>query len=61
VTGAPAPAGERQVPFYCPYCGEEALRPAGPKGGSWECDACRRGFELRFTRVVTAGDQSVRS
>ncbi|MBO0769998.1 MAG: hypothetical protein J2P35_00915 [Actinobacteria bacterium] len=52
MTEAPAPAGERQVPFYCPYCGEEALRPAGPKGGSWECDACRRGFELRFTRVT---------
>jgi len=22
--------GERQVPFYCPYCGDENLRPAGP-------------------------------
>ncbi len=25
---------ERQVPFYCPYCGEETLRPAGPTPAS---------------------------
>ena len=43
--------GERQVPFFCPYCGEESLRPAGPEAGDWECDACARGFTLRFTAV----------
>ena len=42
---------ERQVPFFCPYCGEETLRPAGPDAGAWECDACARGFELRFVAV----------
>ena len=42
---------ERQVPFFCPYCGEETLRPAGPDAGGWECDACARGFELRFAGV----------
>jgi predicted RNA-binding Zn-ribbon protein involved in translation (DUF1610 family) len=49
------PAGERQVPFYCPYCGDEDLRPAGPAGGSWRCGACQRAFELRFAGVVRAG------
>jgi transposase-like protein len=49
---APEPAGERQVPFYCPYCGEEALRPTGPATGQWECADCGRGFELRFTGVI---------
>lgn len=44
---------ERQVPFYCPYCGEEDLRPAGPAGGSWQCAACARAFELRFAGLVT--------
>jgi transposase-like protein len=44
--------GERQVPFYCPYCGEEELRPAGSDAGDWECLACSRGFQLRFTSVV---------
>jgi transposase-like protein len=48
----PAGGGERQVPFYCPYCGEEALRPADAAGGRWECADCSRGFELRFTGLV---------
>ena len=43
--------GERQVPFFCPYCGEENLRPAGPDAGGWRCDACARGFTLRFAAV----------
>ncbi|MDR2986356.1 MAG: hypothetical protein LBV34_16095 [Nocardiopsaceae bacterium] len=48
-----AEAGERQVPFFCPYCGEEELRPAGSKGGDWECRSCARGFTLRFTGVLS--------
>ena len=44
--------GERQVPFYCPYCGDQDLRPAGETGGSWECASCARAFTLRFTGVV---------
>jgi hypothetical protein len=44
--------GERQVPFYGPYCGEENLRPAGAEAGGWECLACARGFSLRFTAVT---------
>ena len=47
---------ERAVPFYCPYCGEEALRPwssdpdADPeKGhGEWRCEDCLRVFVLRY-------------
>jgi predicted RNA-binding Zn-ribbon protein involved in translation (DUF1610 family) len=45
--------GERQVPFFCPYCGDEALRPNGAKPGNWDCRACARGFQLRFTGVVS--------
>jgi predicted RNA-binding Zn-ribbon protein involved in translation (DUF1610 family) len=45
--------GERQVPFYCPYCGEEELRPAGSKAGDWACRACARSFRLRFTGVLS--------
>jgi ribosomal protein L37AE/L43A len=44
--------GERQVPFYCPYCGDQDLRPAAAIGGAWECASCARGFELRFTGIV---------
>ena len=48
----PAPAGERQVPFFCPYCGEEELRPAGSEAGAWECRACSRAFRLRFSGLL---------
>jgi len=44
--------GERQVPFFCPYCGEETLRPAGLQAGHWQCDSCARSFQLRFTAVL---------
>jgi ribosomal protein L37AE/L43A len=44
--------GERQVPFFCPYCGEEDLRPAGEEAGEWECSACARSFRLAFVAVV---------
>jgi transposase-like protein len=43
---------DRQVPFYCPYCGDQDLRPSGPEGGGWQCAACARAFELRFTGVA---------
>ena len=41
------PMSERAVPFHCPYCGDENLRPheadEGPHG-AWECRACLRAF-----------------
>jgi transposase-like protein len=44
--------GERQVPFYCPYCGEEDLLPAGPDAGAWRCGSCVRTFALRSLGVA---------
>jgi hypothetical protein len=44
----PTGDGERQVPFFCPYCGDEALRPAGPEAGEWTCGSCARSFTLKF-------------
>ena len=46
---------DRQVPFYCPYCREQDLLPAGPDGGAWQCMSCARSFELRFAGVVAVG------
>ncbi|HTC70556.1 MAG TPA: hypothetical protein VK662_13375 [Acidothermaceae bacterium] len=40
--------GERATPFYCPYCGDEDLRPHGTAGGSWYCRGCARAFTLKF-------------
>ncbi|HEY7223248.1 MAG TPA: hypothetical protein VH561_06525 [Micromonosporaceae bacterium] len=43
---------ERTVPFHCPYCGEEDLRPHGAAHGEWECHACRRVFALSFRGLL---------
>lgn len=36
----------RAVPFYCPYCGDEDLRPLGERHGTWWCQSCRRAWTL---------------
>ncbi|MBM7088527.1 hypothetical protein ABZ606_08130 [Streptomyces sp. NPDC012461] len=44
----------RAAPFYCPYCGDEDLRP-GEAHGAWECGACNRGFRLTFLGLLARG------
>jgi len=39
----------RAVPFFCPFCGEQDLRPADPSG--WRCESCERVFELSLLRI----------
>lgn len=48
---------ERAAPMYCPYCGEDTIRPFGddppdarPGGGhaDWRCESCTRAFAVRF-------------
>ena len=39
----------RAVPFYCPFCGEQELRPADPEG--WRCEVCGRTFVLELVSV----------
>ncbi|MET7641081.1 hypothetical protein [Streptomyces sp. NPDC005438] len=52
---------ERAAPFYCPYCGDEDLRPseAAPAakgtGAAWECAACNRAFRLAFLGLLASG------
>ena len=47
----------RGVPFHCPYCGDETLRPheteQGSGHGAWECRACLRAFSLKMLGMVT--------
>lgn len=38
----------RAVPFHCPFCGDESLRPYGETHGEWECRSCLRAFRLGF-------------
>jgi len=45
-------AGQRAVPYYCPFCAGEDLWPAGETHGRWECRTCARVFALRFVGLV---------
>jgi transcription elongation factor Elf1 len=46
----------RAVPFHCPFCGGEDLRPhetdQGSPHGTWECRECLRAFSLRLLGLV---------
>ncbi|WP_030240422.1 MULTISPECIES: hypothetical protein [unclassified Streptomyces] len=46
---------ERAAPFYCPYCGDEDLRPSAEAHGAWECAACSRAFSLKFLGLLAQG------
>ncbi|KOV69307.1 hypothetical protein ADK64_06325 [Streptomyces sp. MMG1121] len=48
---------ERAAPFYCPYCGDEDLRPHEQGHGAWECGACNRAFQLKFLGLLARGLQ----
>lgn len=43
---------ERAVPFHCPYCGGEDLRPHAESPGGWECRACLRAFSLKLIGLL---------
>jgi transposase-like protein len=43
----------RSVPFHCPYCGDEDLRPHSGRHGDWECHACLRAFSLHFLGLLS--------
>jgi transposase-like protein len=52
---------ERGIPFHCPYCGDQDLRPhevtseAGDvtsPHGSWECRSCLRAFSLKMLGLI---------
>ncbi|MCW2842614.1 MAG: hypothetical protein JWN22_530 [Nocardioides sp.] len=52
---------ERGIPFHCPYCGDEDLRPhevvdasgeVTSPHGTWECRSCLRAFSLKMLGLV---------
>jgi hypothetical protein len=45
---------ERAAPLYCPYCGEEDLRPQETPHGAWYCADCARAFAVKFLGVGVA-------
>ena len=48
-------SGERAVPYYCPYCGEEDLRPEPEPRAAWRCVGCTRVFVVRFVGLSASG------
>jgi hypothetical protein len=49
----------RAAPFYCPYCGDEDLRPFGEKHVEWRCGACRRVFDLKYVGMAMSTDAAI--
>ena len=47
------------VPYVCPFCGEEDLRPAAE--GRWHCHSCLRVFALTFHGLAAPGTTIVPS
>ncbi len=55
---------ERAVPYHCPYCGGENLRPHEPSPdsgderaalrGAWECRECTRVFSVKLIGLVVS-------
>ena len=48
---APSPsaaqgAGSRAVPYFCPFCAGEDLRPHTAQAGAWHCRSCTRLFTV---------------
>jgi hypothetical protein len=55
LAGAPvAEETQRAVPYHCPFCAEEDLRPVAPGAvagltrGGWHCRSCLRVFSVAF-------------
>ena len=52
---------ERAAPLYCPYCGDEDLRPNEDGGhGAWECRSCARVFAVKFLGLSTHALEAAR-
>ena len=45
-------AETRAAPLYCPYCGDEDLRPNEAAHGAWECRSCTRVFSVKFVGLL---------
>jgi predicted RNA-binding Zn-ribbon protein involved in translation (DUF1610 family) len=39
---------QRAVPFYCPFCGDEDLRPHEDQHGAWHCRSSARVFSHKL-------------
>lgn len=47
---------ERVVPYHCPYCASEQLRPHETARGQWQCRECTRVFAVSFIGMLADGE-----
>ena len=47
---------QRAAPFYCPYCGEQDLRPVLAER-AYHCRTCDRTFRLEFVSLGKPSEQ----
>ena len=45
--------GTHATIHYCPYCGEQDLRPSEEAHGGWECRSCTRVFTVKFVGLLS--------
>jgi len=43
------------VPYHCPFCADEDLRPHEAAAGAWHCRACLRTFSVKYLGLDRAG------
>jgi transposase-like protein len=43
-------SGGRAQPFYCPYCGEQDIRPA-EQDKTYRCKTCDRTWKLEYVQL----------
>ncbi|TDT31389.1 hypothetical protein ACF3NT_11095 [Naumannella halotolerans] len=41
----------RAVPYFCPFCGEEDLRPVEEPSNGWLCRPCARVYSVTLHRI----------
>ena len=46
----PTEGTARAQPFYCPYCGEQDIRPTADTG-TYHCRTCDRVWDLKFRHL----------
>ncbi len=46
-----SPESRTATPLYCPFCGEEDLRPVEDDTAAWSCRACAHVFSVTLLRV----------
>ena len=47
-------ATPRAVPFYCPFCGEQDIRPAADAG--YHCGVCDRAWDVTLLAIGSGAD-----